>query len=139
MYAWLKKLLRISLRMSLAVVRSRIRNHTNAHTPFSPPPSPEVLSGFCLHYFSFNISKMKNVGKKHLDFYLVPHFRCKDSYPIDSKWFLLRDISFCFCAIIRMNLGTQRLYCEIINLYCCLKLIVCRTEDSHWCEAQFNE
>lgn len=101
---------------------------------------PEVHSGFCLHYFSFNVSKIKkNVGKKNLDLYLVPHFRCKDSYSIDSKLFLLRDISFGFCATICMNSGTRRLYCDIINPYCYLKMIVCRTEDFHWCEAQFNE
>lgn len=92
---------------------------------------PESISGFSLHYFSFSVSKMKNVGKKNLDFCLVPHFRCKDSYSIDSKLFLLRDISFCFCAIICMNLGTRRLYCDIINPYCYLKMIVCRTEDFH--------
>uniref|UniRef100_A0A7N5KMV0 Secreted protein n=1 Tax=Ailuropoda melanoleuca TaxID=9646 RepID=A0A7N5KMV0_AILME len=81
----------------------------------------EELSGLHLHYFSFNVSKMKHVGKKNLDFYLVPHFRCKDSYSIDSKLFHLRDISFCFCAIICMNSGTRRLYCDIINPYCYLK------------------
>uniref|UniRef100_A0A452FHX2 Uncharacterized protein n=1 Tax=Capra hircus TaxID=9925 RepID=A0A452FHX2_CAPHI len=57
---------------------------------------------------------MKNGGKKTLDLCLVPHFRCKDSYPIDN-------ISFHFCAILCMNSGTRRLCCEIINLYCYLK------------------
>uniref|UniRef100_A0A8C8ZXM2 Uncharacterized protein n=1 Tax=Prolemur simus TaxID=1328070 RepID=A0A8C8ZXM2_PROSS len=72
-----------------------------------------------------------SVGKKNLDFYLVPHFRCKDRYSIDSKLFLLRDISFCFCTIRCMNSVTRKLYCGIINLYCYLKMIVCRTEDFH--------
>uniref|UniRef100_A0A8C0XGE1 Uncharacterized protein n=1 Tax=Castor canadensis TaxID=51338 RepID=A0A8C0XGE1_CASCN len=72
-----------------------------------------------------------NVRNKNLDLYLVAHFRCKGSYSIDSKLFLLRDISFCFCAIICMNLVIRKLYCDIIKLYCYLKMIVCRTEDFH--------
>lgn len=115
-------------------------DHLFFPSPLCPLPRTYFF-GFCLHYFSFNVSKIKkkNVGKKNLDFYLVPHFRCKDSYSIDSKLFLLRGISFCFCAILCMNLGTRRSYCDIINPYCYLKMIVCRTEDFHWCEAQFNE
>ncbi|KAL4663767.1 hypothetical protein H8957_013538 [Semnopithecus entellus] len=72
-----------------------------------------------------------SVGKKNLDLYVVTHFRCKDSYSIDSKLFLLRDISFYFCTIICMNSVTRGLYCDIINLYCYLKMIVCRSEDFH--------
>lgn len=75
--------------------------------------------GFSCIIFSFIF--INNVGKKNLDLSLVPHFRCKDRYSIDSKLFLLRGISFCFCAIICMNLVTRRLYCDMINLYCYLK------------------
>uniref|UniRef100_A0A2K6MR89 Uncharacterized protein n=2 Tax=Rhinopithecus TaxID=542827 RepID=A0A2K6MR89_RHIBE len=60
-----------------------------------------------------------SVGKKNLDLYVVTHFRCKD------------NISFYFCTIICMNSVTRGLYCDIINLYCYLKMIVCRTEDFH--------
>ena len=64
---------------------------------FSTPPSPGRPSGFCLYSFSFHKSTMKNGGKKTLDLCLVPHFRCKDSYPIDSKWFLLRYLFMFLC------------------------------------------
>ena len=64
---------------------------------FSTPPSPKRPSVFCLYYFSFHKSTVKNGGKKNLDLCLVPHFRCKDSYPIDSKWFLLRYFFMFLC------------------------------------------